>query len=502
MSASDATADLGESGQIVETMIPRRLDRLPWSRWHWRVVIGLGITWILDGFEVTLVGALASVLTKKDTLHLTTQQASSAGTWYLLGAVAGALLFGYLTDRLGRKKLFMVTLAVYLVFTVASALAWNFWSFAIFRVLAGSGIGGEYSAINSAIDELIPARVRGRVDLAINGSWWFGTAAAAFLSYEFLNNIRETISWRLGFGIGAILALGILAVRKSIPESPRWLLTHGRAAEAERIVDQIEAEVRKQHPVLPEPDGDPIAVQQLDRLNFSKIARYVVKNYPGRGVLGLALMSGQAFLYNSIFFTYTLVLTQFYGISAERAPLFLIPFSVGNLLGPLLLGPLFDSIGRKAMITFTYIASGVLLIVSGELFVHGVFTATTMTLAWCVIFFFASAGASSAYLTVSELFPLEARAMAIALFYAIGTGIAALSPTLFGALIATKSKTNVNYGYLLGAALMIAAGIVAYFLAVPAERRSLEDIAKPFTAVRDRATATARSVMRPRARGA
>jgi MFS family permease len=465
-------------------------------------VIGLGITWILDGFEVTLVGALASVLTKKDTLHLTTQQASSAGTWYLLGAVAGALGFGYLTDRLGRKKLFMVTLAVYLVFTVASALAWNFWSFAIFRILAGSGIGGEYSAINSAIDELIPARVRGRVDLAINGTWWIGTATAAFMSYEFLNHIRETISWRLGFGIGAILALGILAVRKSIPESPRWLLTHGRADEAERVVAQIEAEVQEQHPQLPEPEGEPLAVQQLDRLNFAKITRYVVKNYPGRGVLGLALMSGQAFLYNSIFFTYTLVLTQFYGVSAERAPLFLIPFAVGNILGPLLLGPLFDTIGRKTMITSTYITSGVLLIVAGELFVHDVLTSTTMTIAWCVIFFFASAGASSAYLTVSELFPLEARAMAIALFYAVGTGIAALSPTLFGALIATKSRTNVNYGYQLGAGLMIAAGIVAFFLAVPAERRSLEDIAKPFTALRDRATSTARRTMRPRPRGA
>jgi MFS family permease len=503
MSTMDATADLGGGGDVVETMIPRRLDRLPWSRWHWRVVIGLGITWILDGFEVTLVGALASDLTKKDTLHLTTQQASSAGTWYLLGAVAGAIGFGYLTDRLGRKKLFMITLAVYLVFTVASALAWNFWSFAIFRVLAGSGIGGEYAAINSAIDELIPARVRGRVDIAINGTWWLGTAGAAFMSYEFLTHVRETISWRLGFGIGAILALGILAVRKSIPESPRWLLTHGRAEEAEKIVAEIEAEVEKQHPNLPEPEGEPLAVQQLDRLNFLKIARYVIKNYPGRGVLGLALMSGQAFLYNSIFFTYTLVLGEFYGVSAQRAPLYLIPFAVGNILGPLLLGPLFDTIGRRTMITSTYIISGLLLVIAGELFVHDVLTSTTMTIAWCVIFFFASAGASAAYLTVSELFPLEARAMAIALFYAVGTGIAALSPTLFGALIASKSRTNVNYGYLLGAGLMIGAGIVAFFLAVAAERRSLEDIAKPFTAVRDRARAGAqRAMRRPRARGA
>jgi MFS family permease len=494
VSAATESGDLGATGRVVETMIPRRLDRLPWSRWHWYVVIGLGITWILDGFEVTLVGAIASVLTHADTLHLSTAQASSAGTWYLLGAVAGALLFGYLTDRLGRKKLFMVTLAVYLVFTVATAFAWNFASFAAFRVLAGMGIGGEYAAINSAIDELIPARVRGRVDIAINGTWWLGTAAAAFLSYELLQNLRETISWRLGFGIGAILALAILSVRRFIPESPRWLLTHGRAEEAERVVAQIEDAVRRQHPNLPEAEGEPLAVQQLDRLNFKSIARYVIKNYPERGVLGLALMSGQAFLYNSIFFTYTLVLTQFFHVGSHRAPLYLIPFAVGNLLGPVILGPLFDSIGRKQMITFTYVMSGILLLITGWFFVRGSLTATTMTIAWCVIFFFASAGASSAYLTVSELFPLEARAMAIALFYAVGTGIAALSPTLFGALIATKSKMNVNYGYMLGAGLMIAAGIVAWFLAVPAERRSLEDIAKPFTAAREWVTTTSRRV--------
>jgi MFS family permease len=491
MSANAATADLGATGSAVETMIPRRLDRLPWSRWHWLVVFGLGITWILDGFEVTLVGAIASALTKKDTLHLTTHQASSAGTWYLLGAVAGALLFGYLTDRLGRKKLFMVTLAVYLVFTVATAFSWNFWSFAMFRILAGAGIGGEYAAINSAIDELIPARVRGRVALAINGSWWFGTAFAAFLSYELLTNVRDTISWRLGFGVGAILALGILAIRRFIPESPRWLLTHGRAEEAEQVVGQIEDEVRKTHPQLPEPEGEPLQVEQREHIGFITIAKYVVQNYPSRGILGLSLMTGQAFLYNAVFFTYTLVLTDFFKVNSSKAPLFLIPFAVGNILGPLLLGPLFDSIGRRVMISFTYITSGVLLIITGMLFTHGVLSATTMTIAWSVIFFFASAGASAAYLTVSELFPLEARAMAIALFYAVGTGIAALSPTLFGALIATHSKTNVNYGYLLGAGLMIAAGLVAVALAVAAERRSLEDIARPLTAARVRTQATA-----------
>jgi MFS family permease len=490
MNAGAATADLGGSGEVVETMIPKRLDRLPWSRWHWVIVVGLGITWILDGFEVTLVGALASVLTQKDTLHLTTQQASSVGTWYLLGAVGGAFFFGYLTDKLGRKKLFMVTLLVYLTFTILSGLAWNFWSFAAFRVLAGAGIGGEYAAINSAIDELIPARVRGRVDIAINGSWWLGTAVAASLSYGLLNQIRETISWRLGFFLGAILATAILLIRRHIPESPRWLLTHGRAEQAEQIVAEIEKKVESETGPLPEPEGEPIALEQRHAISFVDVTKYVAKNYPSRGVLGLALMSGQAFLYNSIFFTYTLVLSDFFGVSAKNAPLYLIPFAVGNFFGPLLLGPLFDSVGRRVMISSTYIISGVLLIITGTLFTHDVLSATTMTICWCVIFFFASAGASAAYLTVSELFPLEARAMAIALFYAVGTGIAALSPTLFGALIATKSATNVNYGYLLGASLMIGAGIVAWFLSVDAERRSLEDIAKPFTAARARIRAS------------
>jgi MFS family permease len=481
-----AVGELGATGGVVETMIPRRLDRLPWSRWHWLVITGLGITWILDGFEVTIVGAIASILTNKDALGLSTQQSASAGTFYLLGAITGALVFGYLTDRFGRKALFSLTLGAYLVFTVCSGLAWDYWSFVAFRFLAGAGIGGEYSAINSAIDELIPARVRGRVSLAINGSWWVGTGAGAFISYEFLHRVDESIGWRLGFFIGATLALGIMIIRRFIPESPRWLLTHGRAQEAEEVVAAIEDAVRRDHPDLPEPEGDPIVLEQRDRLNFLDVARYVVRNYPQRGLLGLALMTGQAFLYNAIFFTYTLVLTRFFDVSAKTAPLYLIPFAVGNFLGPLVLGPLFDTVGRRVMIPLTYITSGALLIVTGELFVHDVLTQTTMTIAWCVIFFFASAGASSAYLSVSELFPLEARALAIALFYAVGTGLAALAPTLFGALIQSASRTNVNYGYLLGAGLMILSGIVAAFLAVPAEGRALEDLASPYTAVRGR----------------
>ena len=474
------------TGEIVETMIPRRLDRLPWSRWHWLVVVGLGVTWILDRFEVTVVGAIASMLTDPDALDLSTQQSASAGTFYLLGAISGALLFGYLTDRFGRKRLFTITLGVYLLFTVASGLAWNYESFVAFRFLAGAGIGGEYAAINSAIDELIPARVRGRVALAINGSWWVGTALGAFFSYTLLRSLDESIGWRLAFFVGAVLALAIILIRRFIPESPRWLLTHGRADEAERVVAEIEEAVRKDHPGLPEPEGAPIVIEQRERLNFWDIAKYVGKNYPRRGLLGLSLMTGQAFLYNAIFFTYTLVLTEFYGVSPKTTPLYLIPFAVGNFIGPLVLGPLFDAIGRRVMIPLTYITSGVLLIVTGQFFVHDVLNENTMTVAWCVIFFFASAGASSAYLSVSELFPLEARAMAISLFYALGTGLSALSPTLFGALIESASRTNVNYGYLVGAGLMIAAGVIAIFLAVPAERRALEDLASPFTAVRGR----------------
>jgi MFS family permease len=486
VSAATATGELGATGRAVETNIPKRLDRLPWSRWHWLVVIGLGITWILDGFEVTIVGAIAAVLTKSTGLSLSTQQASLAGVAYLSGAVAGALLFGYLTDRFGRKKLFMITLGIYLVFTVLSALSWNLWSFLIFRILAGSGIGGEYSAINSAIDELIPARVRGRVALAINGSWWIGTAMASITSYALLNYMRESIGWRLGFAIGAILALGILTIRRFIPESPRWLLTHGRADEAEEVVGQIERDVERSAGPLPEPENKPIQVEQREHIGFVAIAKYVVQNYPARGVLGLSLMIGQAFLYNAVFFTYTLVLNKFFNVSETKAGLFLIPFAVGNVLGPWVLGPLFDTVGRRVMIASTYIGSGVLLIVTGLLFTHHVLTATTMTICWSVIFFFASAGASAAYLTVSELFPMEARAMAISLFYAVGTGCAIGSPYLFGWLIASGSPTRVFWGYALGAVLMIGAGIVAIFLAVNAERRSLEDIAKPLTAVRER----------------
>jgi len=476
----------GGTGETVRTDIPNRLDRLPWSRWHWVVIVALGITWILDGLEVTLVGSVAAALTDKNTLHFSTSQATAAGSFYLGGAVAGALLFGYLTDRFGRRKLFMITLGVYLCFTVATALSWNFWSFMAFRFLAGTGIGGEYSAINSAIDELVPARVRGRVALAINSSWWIGTAVAAGLTVVFLNVFRADLGWRIGFGLGAVLAVGVLAVRRNVPESPRWLLTHGRAHEAEDVVHEIEEQVRRSHPDLPEPEGEPLEVEQRESIGFVAIAKHVMQEYPQRGVLGFSLMASQAVLYNATLFGATSILTTFFHASKANAPLYLIPFALGNLLGPWLLGPLFDTIGRKAMIASTYIASALVLFGTAWAFDAKLLSATTLTVCWSICFFFASCGASAAYLTVSEIFPMETRAMAIALFYACGTGIAIAAPWTFGKLIQTSSYGLVTIAFVVGGAIMAVGGIVELFLGVPAERRPLEMVAKPLNAVRSR----------------
>jgi len=478
----------GGTGETVKTNIPARLDRLPWSRWHWLVVIALGVTWILDGLEVTLVGSIAGALTSKDTLGLTTSQATAAGSFYLAGAVVGALFFGYLTDRYGRRKLFMVTLGVYLVFTVATALAWGFWSFMIFRFLAGAGIGGEYSAINSAIDELVPARVRGRVALAINSSWWIGTAFAAGMTVVLLNVLAPSIGWRVGFALGAVLAIGILFIRHLVPESPRWLLTHGRADEAEQVVQQIEAEVEKTHPNLPEPEGEELEIEQRESIGFASIAKHVIKEYPDRGVLGLALMSSQAVLYNATLFGMVAVMTTFFHASAANAPLYIIPFAIGNLIGPWVLGPLFDTVGRKIMISSSYIVSGAVLLGTAWLFNQGKLSALTLTICWSICFFFASAGASAAYLTVSEIFPMETRAMAIALFYAIGTGIAIAAPWTFGKLIETGSVSNVSLAFVIGGSIMILGGVVEILLGVEAAGKSLEAVARPINAVRSRAS--------------
>ncbi|HKB93098.1 MAG TPA: MFS transporter [Gaiellaceae bacterium] len=484
--SAQAIGVTGGTGRTVRTDIPNRLDRLPWSRWHWVVIIALGITWILDGLEVTLVGSVAAVLTDKNTLHFSTSQATAAGSFYLAGAVAGALLFGYLTDRFGRRKLFMVTLGIYLCFTVATALSWDFWSFMAFRFLAGTGIGGEYSAINSAIDELVPARVRGRVALAINSSWWIGTAVAAGLTVVLLNTFSANVGWRIGFGLGAILAVCVLAIRRAVPESPRWLLTHGRANEAEDVVHEIEEQVRKSHPDLPEPEGEPLEVEQRESIGFIAIAKHVAKEYPSRGVLGFALMASQAVLYNATLFGATSILTTFFHASAANAPLYLVPFAAGNLLGPWLLGPLFDTVGRKPMIASTYILSALVLFGTAWAFDAKLLSATTLTICWAVCFFFASSGASAAYLTVSEIFPMETRAMAIALFYACGTGVAIAAPWTFGKLIQTGSYGQVTTAFVIGGAIMAIGGIVEIFLGVPAERRPLEAVARPISAIRGR----------------
>jgi MFS family permease len=474
-------------GRIIETRIPARLDRLPWARWHWMVLAGLGTVWILDGLEVTIVGTISSRLTEKGSgLEITDSQVGLAAAIYVAGACCGALFFGWLADRLGRKKLFLITLALYILATVATAFSTSFLMFGIFRFFTGAGIGGEYAAINSAIDELIPARVRGTVDLIINGSFWLGTAVGAALSIPLLNEnlFSASLGWRLAFGLGAILGFTILLVRRNVPESPRWMFIHGHAKEAEELVDDIERQVMESTGVreLKEPKKA-IKVREQESVGFITIAKTVFGAYPRRTVVGLSLFIGQAFLYNAVFFTYALVLGTFYGVKPNAVGWYIIPFAIGNFLGPLVLGRLFDSVGRKPMIAGTYILSGALLIVTAFLFKSGAWSAETQTAAWCVIFFFASAGASSAYLTVSEIFPMETRALAIAFFYAVGTAAGGITgPLLFGKLVETKDPGQVFWGYMLGAVLMIAAGVVQALIGVEAARRDLEEIATPLSA--------------------
>jgi MFS family permease len=474
---------------LVRTNIPQRLDRLPWSRWHWMIVVGLGTVWVLDGLEVTIVGAIGAALTRPDSgLELGPEQVALAATVYIVGACVGALFFGRLTDLFGRKKLFLITLAVYLIATVLTAFSMNpLWFYAC-RFLTGAGIGGEYAAINSAIDELIPARVRGTVDLAINGSFWLGTFFGALLAVPLLDPdfFENHIGWRLAFGLGAVFGLAIVLVRKSVPESPRWLFMHGRAKEAEELVSSIERTIERDTGVKLAPVSEHVTVKPASKIGMGEILHAMVVKYPSRSVLGFALFIGQAFLYNAVFFTQVLVLTKYFAIPAEDAPLFILPLAVGNLIGPLFLGPLFDRIGRKVMIAGSYIGSGVLLVGTGLLFQEGMLDATTLTICWCGVFFFASAGASAAYLTVSEIFPMETRAMAIAFYYAIGTGIGgAAGPLVFGQLIEEGTLSSIATGYYIGAGLMIAAGVVEVFLGVEAAGKSLEEIAPPLSEVPD-----------------
>jgi MFS family permease len=470
---------------LVETAVPARLDRLPWGRFHSLVVIALGITWILDGLEVTLAGAVAGALKESPVLKLTNAEVGLASSFYLAGAVLGALLFGWLTDRLGRKRLFFITLAVYLVATAATAFSWNFVSFALFRFLTGAGIGGEYTAIASTIQEFIPARYRGHTDLVINGSFWIGAALGAAGSIVLLDPalLPPDYGWRAAFFIGSVLGLGILAMRAWIPESPRWLMTHGRPDEAHEILDAIEDTHRASGHQVPEEEPALFRLKSRRSTPLHEVGRTLFHLHRRRTLVGLALMAAQAFFYNAIFFTYALVLTDFYGISVNQVGWYLLPFAAGNFLGPVLLGRLFDTVGRRPMIAITYVLSGVLLALTGALFAGGVLSATGQTICWTVIFFFASAAASSAYLTVSETFPLEIRALAIAFFYAVGTGIGGIgAPWLFGALIDTGSRASLFAGYLLGACLMLGAGLIAARYGVAAERKPLEAVARPLSA--------------------
>jgi MFS family permease len=468
-------------GSIVDSDIPARLDRLPWGRFHSLVVAALGVTWILDGLEVTLAGSLAGALKDSPVLKFSNADVGLAASAYLAGAVLGALFFGWLTDRLGRKKLFFITLSVYLVATAATATSWNAASFALFRFVTGAGIGGEYAAINSTIQELIPARVRGWSDLVINGSFWVGAAMGALGSLVLLdpNVINPEIGWRLAFLIGASLALVIFFMRLWLPESPRWLMTHGQVDEAHAVVDGIEARFTG---LPPAHDLPRVRLRTRKSTPLWEVAQTLFKRHRQRTFVGLSLMVAQAFFYNAIFFTYALILTDFYGVPSDHVGWYLLPFAAGNFLGPVLIGRLFDTQGRRPMIAFTYIISGLLLAATGWLFARDLIGAATQTICWMTIFFFASAAASSAYLTVSETFPLEIRALAIAFFYAVGTGIGGIiGPSLFGMLIDTGSRVSVFGGYLLGSLLMVLGGLVAWRWGVAAERKPLEMVARPLT---------------------
>jgi len=471
----------GIATDVVETAIPARLDRLSWCRFHTLVIVALGITWVLDGLEVTLAGAVSGALKTSPSLHMSDAQVGFSVSAYLAGAVLGAFVFGWLTDRWGRKRLFNVTLGVYLLATALTALSPNFWTFALFRFLTGAGIGGEYTAINSAIQELIPARYRGRTDLIVNGSFWIGAALASVGAIVLLDPARVPVDlgWRVAFGIGALLGLVILYLRRFIPESPRWLMLHGRLDEAHRTVAAIET-------YAPAADVDRLPRIRLHvrrrGVNLVDVARTLFRLYPRRAVLGLSLMAAQAFFYNAIFFSYALVLDRYFGVGAARVGVYVLPFALGNFLGPLLLGRFFDTLGRRTMIVATYALTGVLATGAALLFQAGVLDAMAQTIAWSVVFFVASAAASSAYLTVSESFPLEVRALAIAVFYAFGTALGGvIAPWLFGTLIGTGARLPITLGYLFGALLMLLAALVERKLGIAAERRALEEVAAPLS---------------------
>ncbi|WP_405058320.1 MFS transporter [Kribbella sp. NBC_01505] len=476
-------------GKPIPSLVPARMDRLPWTKFHWMIVVGLGVSWILDGLEIQLVSLVGNTLKEGATLGLSTAEVGLLASIYLGGEVVGALVFGRLTDKWGRRSLFIITLMVYLIASGAAGLTWDFWSLALCRFVAGMGIGGEYAAINSAIDELIPSKYRGRVDIGVNGTYWAGALIGSAVGLVFLDPDFLPIEWgwRLCFLVGPVMGLMIIYLRRHIPESPRWLMTHGKVEEAERTVDRIEETVRRQGGELREvSDDEAITVVDYPPVTYREIARVMLRDYRSRSFLGFSMMVTQAFLYNAIFFTYALVLKSYFGLSDSGVALYFFPFAIGNLAGPLLLGHWFDTIGRRKMIFATYSIAAVVLFITALLFNAGSLTATTLTLMWCVTFFFASAGASSAYLTVSEIFPIELRGQAISFFFAISqlTG-GVVAPFLFASLIGEgehPARGPLAIGYIIGAVIMLAGGIIAWFFGVDAEGQSLENIAKPLSA--------------------
>jgi len=478
------TPSIAPGGASVKTDIPARLDRLPWSRFHLLIVVGLGVTWILDGLEVTIVGALGPALQSSQTLHLSSANLGAVASFYVVGAVIGALVSGWVTDRFGRRLVFYATLIVYLAGVLSSAFAWNFLSFAFFRLLTGMGIGGEYAAVNSAIDELIPAKYRGRIDLIVNGSFWLGAAAGAAVTPLLLDRslFGINVGWRLGFGIGGVLGLSILLLRRFVPESPRWLVTHCRAEEAEQTVHEIEKDIESSTGHRLAPAEGSLTVHPRKSFGLGMIFASMLGKNRTRSTLALTLMVAQSFLYNSVFFSYGIILSHFYHVPEQNVGFYLLPLALGNFCGPLLLGTLFDTVGCRKMIGGTFAISGVLLLLTALLFGAGFLTEVTQTAAWLVIFFFASAAASSAYLTASEIFPLETRALAIASFYALGTTIGgSLSPLLFGWLIGSGSSWRVSVGYTLSALLLLIAAGTEWKFGIDAEGKSLESIASPLS---------------------
>jgi MFS family permease len=483
-----STAKTAEGGAI-RSLIPARIDRLPWSRFHLHMVIALGVAWVLDGLEITVASNVGPDLTQHTTLNMSASAVADIASWYLIGEVIGALFFGRLSDKLGRRNLFMVTLGVYLIGSGLTALTprgayWFIFLYAT-RVIAGMGIGGEYSAINSAIDEMMPPRYRGRVDLAVNGTYWAGAFLGTIVTLALLNHLAPNLGWRIAYLVGPVLALVIIFVRRNLPESPRWQIMHGRQQAAEQSIAEIEHDVeRTKGPIPPVDPSRELEIRPAEQIGYLALLRVLFSRYPSRSVLGATLMITQSFLYNAIFFTYGLVLEFFFHVKPTDTGYYFLAFAAGNLLGPLTIGHLFDTLGRRKMISGTYLLSGVLLIISAQLFKAGVLNATTQTLCWSVIFFFASAGASAGYLTVSEIFPLEVRAKAIAVFFAIAQCFGSLGSHLYGHLIGNGTDPNLLYiGYLIGAGAMIIGGLVAVFLAVDAEGKSLEDVARPLSVV-------------------